>query len=89
MKYYVFHDNATSRTRIHNERCVACNHGRGTTRPHLPPNPALWSGPFDTIDEATETMRIFAAHKRDPDVGRCPLCLILDEEVFAPRPGPR
>ncbi|MCY4596721.1 MAG: hypothetical protein OXC19_18215 [Bryobacterales bacterium] len=90
--FYVFHDNATSRARIHEGQCDHCNRGRGVTRPDLPPNPALWSGHFDTIEAAERVMVAFAAHKKNPDVGYCAACkwtLQAGEEPLIPRPGPR
>ena len=71
--FYVFHDYATSRARIHDEQCQYCNGGRGM-KDDLPQNPALWSGPFDTIGQAEKVMDNFAAHKTGPDIGYCPLC---------------
>ena len=65
------HDDATSRARIHDGQCFDCNHSRGVTRPSLLPNPALWSGPFDTTEGAKQIMRAFEVHKAKPDVGYC------------------
>ena len=72
--FFVRHDNAAASARIYDWECNYYNNGRGN--PMGPAqNPALWSGPFETIKEAEQIMNDFAACRPGANVDYCPHCI--------------
>lgn len=70
-EYWLYHDRAIKRARLHRSECSHCNNGRGhLTKPRVPGGETVWY-PFNTLDAATRV--IDALNYKDK--GICKACL--------------